>query len=54
MPTGPTTARKRRSSGADLAQKKMSPEHGKIMDELVREHIHGRELVRKLVEAKDL
>jgi hemerythrin-like domain-containing protein len=38
----------------DLAQKKMSPEHGKIMDELVREHIHGRELVRKLVEAKDL
>jgi len=38
----------------DLAQKKMSPEHRKIMDELVREHIHGRELVRKLVEAKDL
>jgi len=38
----------------DLAQKKMSPEHGKIMDELVREHVHGRELVRKLVEAKDL
>ena len=38
----------------DLALKKMTPEHGKIMDELVREHIHGRELVRKLVEAKDL
>ena len=38
----------------DLAQKKMSPEHGKIMDELVREHIQGREMVRKLVEAKDL
>jgi len=38
----------------DLAQKKMSPEHRSIMDELVREHIHGRELVRKLVEAKDL
>jgi len=38
----------------DLAQKKMSPAHRKIMDELVREHIHGRELVRKLVEAKDL
>jgi len=38
----------------DLAQKKMSPEHGKIMDELVREHVHGRELVRRLVEAKDL
>jgi hemerythrin-like domain-containing protein len=38
----------------DLAQKKMSPEHRTIMDELVREHIRGRELVRKLVEAKDL
>ena len=38
----------------DLAQKTMSPEHRNIMDELVREHIHGRELVRKLVEAKDL
>jgi hemerythrin-like domain-containing protein len=38
----------------DLAQKKISPEHKKIMDELVREHIHGRELVRKLIEAKDL
>jgi hemerythrin-like domain-containing protein len=38
----------------DLARKKMSPEHRKIMDELVREHIHGRELVRKLVEVKDL
>ena len=38
----------------DLARKKMSPEHRNIMDELVREHIHGRELVRKLVEAKDL
>jgi hemerythrin-like domain-containing protein len=38
----------------DLAQKKMSPEHRTIMDELVREHIRGRELLRKLVEAKDL
>lgn len=38
----------------DLAQKTMSPEHRNMMDELVREHIHGRELVRKLVEAKDL
>ena len=38
----------------DLAQKKMSSEHRNIMDELVREHIHGRELVRKLIEAKDL
>ncbi len=38
----------------DLAQKTMSPEHRNIMDELVREHTHGRELVRKLVEAKDL
>ncbi len=38
----------------DLAQKTMSPEHGKIMGELMREHSHGRERVRKLVEAKDL
>ena len=38
----------------DLAQKKMTPEHRNMMNELVREHIHGRELVRKLVEAKDL
>jgi hemerythrin-like domain-containing protein len=38
----------------DLLQKKMSPEHKNTMDELIREHVHGRELVRKLVEAKDL
>jgi hemerythrin-like domain-containing protein len=38
----------------DLAQKKMAPEHRSIMDELIREHIHGRELVRRLIEAKDL
>ncbi len=38
----------------DLAQKKMAPEHRSIMDELVREHIHGRELVHRLIEAKDL
>lgn len=38
----------------DLAGKKMSPEHRAVMEELIREHVHGRELVRKLVEAKDL
>jgi hemerythrin-like domain-containing protein len=38
----------------DLAQKMMSTEHRIIMDELVRDHIHGRERVRKLIEAKDL
>jgi hemerythrin-like domain-containing protein len=38
----------------DLALKKLSPEHRAVMDELIREHVHGRELVRKLVEAKDL
>ena len=38
----------------DLAKKKMSPEHRALMDELIREHVHGRNLVRKLVEAKDL
>ncbi len=38
----------------DLARKNLSPGHRTIMEELIREHIHGRELVRKLVEAKDL
>ncbi len=38
----------------DLSEKKLSPDHRKIMDELIQEHIRGRELVRKLVEARDL
>ena len=38
----------------DLAKKRMSPEHRTVMEELIGEHVHGRELVRKLVEAKDL
>jgi len=38
----------------DLARKKLSPEHRALMDELIQEHVHGRDLVRKLVEAKDL
>jgi hemerythrin-like domain-containing protein len=38
----------------DLAQKKMSLKHRKTMDELLREHIQGRQRVRKIVEAKDL
>jgi len=38
----------------DLSEKKLSPEHRDIMNELIREHIHGRALVRKLVEARDI
>lgn len=35
----------------DLAKKKMSAEHERIMRELVEEHVQGRENVRKLVAA---
>jgi hemerythrin-like domain-containing protein len=38
----------------DLSEKKISPDHRDIMNELIREHVHGRELVRKLVEARDI
>jgi len=38
----------------DLSEKKLSPEHRDIMNELIREHIRGRALVRKLVEARDI
>jgi hemerythrin-like domain-containing protein len=37
----------------DLAKKRLSPEHSRIMNELVEEHKHSRETVRKLVEAKE-
>jgi hemerythrin-like domain-containing protein len=37
----------------DLAKKQLSPEHSRIMKELVEEHKHSRETVRKLVEAKE-
>jgi hemerythrin-like domain-containing protein len=37
----------------DLAQKPLSPEHAQIMDELVEDHKYSREMVGKLVEAKE-
>jgi hemerythrin-like domain-containing protein len=37
----------------DLAKKKMTPEHAKIVQELVDEHIYARTTVGRLVEAKD-
>ena len=37
----------------DLAKKRLSPEHKKIMDELIHEHRFGRETVGKLVSAKE-
>lgn len=35
----------------ELAKKKLSPEHKKIMEELIREHVLGRGNVGKLIEA---
>ena len=37
----------------DLANKKMSPEHARIVDELIEEHKYGRATVKRLVEAKN-
>ena len=37
----------------DLAKKNISAEHKKIMDELIKEHVIGRNNVKKLIEAKD-
>lgn len=37
----------------DLAKKKLSAEHRRITDELIAEHVQGRENVRRLVEARD-
>ena len=37
----------------DLAKKKMSDEHQRIMQELIEEHKMGRNNVKKLVEAKE-
>ena len=36
-----------------LAEKGLSPEHKKIMDELIREHVFGRQTVGKLVSARE-
>jgi hemerythrin-like domain-containing protein len=38
----------------DLARKKLQPEHKKIMNELVNEHIHARNTTKSLVSAKEL
>jgi hemerythrin-like domain-containing protein len=37
----------------DLARKPLSPEHARIMRELLEEHVQARGLVRALVEAKE-
>lgn len=37
----------------DLAKKRMSPEHSRIVGELIEEHKYGRSLVKRLVEAKE-
>jgi hemerythrin-like domain-containing protein len=37
----------------DLAKKRLSTEHKKIMDELIEEHRFGRETVRQLLSAKE-
>jgi hemerythrin-like domain-containing protein len=37
----------------DLKKKQLSPEHQKIMDELVEEHVYARKTVGNLLKAKD-
>jgi hemerythrin-like domain-containing protein len=37
----------------ELAKKQLFPEHKKIMDELVKEHVFARNTVKKLAAAKD-
>lgn len=37
----------------DLARKSLSSEHKRIMDELVQEHIQAREMIARLVAARD-
>ena len=37
----------------DLAKKKISEEHARIMDELIKEHMLGRNNVKKLIDAKE-
>lgn len=38
---------------SDLKNKQLSAEHKRIMDELIKEHMLGRNNVKKLIEAKD-
>lgn len=37
----------------ELKKKQISSEHGRIMDELIREHAWGRETTKKIVKAKE-
>jgi len=37
----------------ELVKKHLTPEHAKIMDELIADHIYARKTVGRLVEAKD-
>lgn len=37
----------------ELVKKKLTPEHARIMDELIQEHIYSRRTVGKLVAAKE-
>jgi hemerythrin-like domain-containing protein len=37
----------------DLSKKDLSPEHKVMMDELIQEHVFGRETTRKLLEATE-
>jgi len=38
---------------AELTQKALTPEHRRIMDELIQEHLRARELTARLVKAKE-
>jgi hemerythrin-like domain-containing protein len=37
----------------ELVKKKLTPEHARIMDELIQEHVYARQTVGKLVAAKE-
>lgn len=37
----------------ELARKNLSPEHDKIMHELIEEHVNARQMVSRLVDAQD-
>lgn len=37
----------------DLEAKDLSPDDRSVMDELIQEHVHGREMVNELVKAKE-
>ena len=37
----------------ELGKKQLSPEHAQIMKELIEEHVHSRETVKKLMDARE-